>query len=192
MSRSSQISSPILGQDRPERKLQLQTLKTPRLRWLILTFVVVFLDRLSKAVVEAKTSEGWRYELVHNFIYLVHSKNPGIAFSMFADSNAHWVRYALIAGSLAMIAVMAWYLVAGRDVSLRATAGIALLLGGATGNLTDRIVHGAVTDFFEVLFGSYHYPAFNVADSAITIGAVLILLDVILPVRHSTESKSAR
>ncbi len=163
-----------------------------RLRWLVFTFAVVFLDRLSKAVIEAKTSEGWHHELVHNFIYLVHSKNPGIAFSMFADSNAHWTRYALVAGSLVVIAILAWYLVAGSGISRRAAAGLALLLGGATGNVTDRIVHGAVTDFFEVLFGSYHYPAFNVADSAITIGAILILLDVILPTKSQPAEKASR
>jgi signal peptidase II len=159
-----------------------------RLRWLILTLVTVFLDRLSKAVVEAKTVEGWRHELVHNFIYLVHSKNPGIAFSIFADSRSDWVRYALIAGSLVVIAILAWYLVAAKGVSSRSAAGLALLLGGATGNLTDRILHGAVTDFFEVLFGSYRYPAFNVADSAITIGAILILLDVFFPVQGTTKN----
>jgi signal peptidase II len=163
-----------------------------RLRWLILTFVVVFLDRLSKAVIEAKTSEGWRHELIHNFIYLVHSKNPGIAFSLFADSNGHWTRYALVGGSLVVIAILAWYLVAGGGVSTRAAAGLALLLGGATGNVTDRIVHGAVTDFFEVLFGSYHYPAFNVADSAITIGAILILLDMVLPAQNQPAEKTPR
>jgi signal peptidase II len=158
-----------------------------RLRWLILTMLVVFFDRLSKAAVEAKTSEGWRHELVHHFIYLVHSKNPGIAFSMFADSNSHWVRYVLIGGSLVVIAILAWYLVAANGVSSRAAGGLALLLGGATGNLTDRILHGSVTDFFEVLFGSYHYPAFNVADAAITVGAILILLDVFFPARAATK-----
>ncbi len=158
-----------------------------RLRWLILTLITVFLDRLSKAVVEAKTVEGWRHELIHNFIYLVHSKNPGIAFSIFADSNSDWVRYALMAGSLIVIAILAWYLVAAKGVSSRSAAGLALLLGGATGNLTDRIIHGAVTDFFEVLFGSYRYPAFNVADSAITIGAILILIDVFWPERLAAK-----
>jgi len=161
-----------------------------RLRWLILTFVVVFLDRISKAAIEAKTSEGWRHEVVRNFIYLVHSKNPGIAFSMFADGGA-WVRYALAGGSLIVILILAWYLVAGSGISARAAAGLALLLGGATGNLTDRILHGGVTDFFEVWFGSYRYPAFNVADSAITIGAVLIVLDLLFPagqpVKHPTQ-----
>jgi signal peptidase II len=149
-----------------------------RFRWLVLTLVVVFVDRVLKAVIEAKTTEGWRHEVVHNFVYLVHSRNPGIAFSIFADSGTHWVRYLLIAGSLVVIAILAWYLVAGDGISSRAAVGLALLLGGAAGNLTDRILHGAVTDFFEVLFGSYRYPAFNVADSAITIGAVLILVDI--------------
>jgi len=163
-----------------------------RLRWLILTLMVVFLDRLSKAAIEAKTAEGWRHELIHNFMYLVHSKNPGIAFSIFADSNSHWVRYLLIAGSLVIIAMIAWYLVAAAGVSSRAAAGLALLLGGATGNLTDRILHGAVTDFFEVLFGAYRYPAFNVADSAITIGAILLLLDLLFskPSRQNATSKA--
>jgi signal peptidase II len=161
---------------------------TPRLRWLGLTLAVVFLDRLSKAAIEAKTTEGWRYQLVHNFIYLVHSKNPGIAFSIFADSNSQWVRYLLVAGSLIVIAILAWYLVAANGISSRAAAGLALLLGGATGNLTDRILHGAVTDFFELLFGSYRYPAFNVADSAITIGAVLVLLDLVFAQPHQRRA----
>jgi signal peptidase II len=159
-----------------------------RLRWLVVTLVAVFLDRLSKAAVEAQTVEGWRHELVHNFIYLVHSKNPGIAFSIFADSNSYWMRCLLIAGSLVVIAIIAWYLVAADGVSSRTAAGLALLMGGATGNLTDRILHGAVTDFFEMLFGSYRYPAFNVADSAITIGAILILLDLVFPARGRTNS----
>jgi signal peptidase II len=161
-----------------------------RLRWLSVTFIVVFLDRVSKAAIEAKTIEGWRHELIHNFIYLVHSKNTGIAFSMFADGAA-WTRYVLIAGSLVVIAVLAWYLVAGSGVSARAAAGLALLLGGATGNLTDRILRGGVTDFFEIWFGSYRYPAFNVADSAITIGAILILLDVLFP-RRAARKASAK
>jgi signal peptidase II len=159
-----------------------------RLRWLILTLVVVLLDRISKAAIEAKTSEGWRHEVVHNFIYLVHSKNPGIAFSMFADSASPWVGYALIGGSLVVIAILAWYLVAGADVSSRAAAALALLLGGASGNLTDRILHGGVTDFFELWFGSYRYPAFNVADSAIAIGAILILFDVLFHKRGAPKS----
>jgi len=150
-----------------------------RLRWLLLTLFIVVADRLTKALIESRTTEGWHHELIHNFIYLVHSKNPGIAFSMFAGSSSPYLKIVLIAVSLIFIAVLAWLLVTSASATWRTLAGLSLLIGGAAGNLTDRIVHGAVTDFFEVWFGTYRYPAFNVADSAITIGAILVLLDVL-------------
>jgi signal peptidase II len=162
----------------------------PRFRWLGLTLVVVLLDRATKAWFEARTTEGWRHEVIHNFIYLVHSRNPGIAFGMLASSASPVTRVILIAGSLAVIAVLAWLLVAGKSGSALGNAGLALLLGGAAGNVADRIFHGAVTDFFEVWLGSYHYPAFNIADSAITVGAVLILLDVLFGHQQETAVKS--
>jgi signal peptidase II len=157
-----------------------------RLRWLWLTLAVVLLDRASKAWFEARTIEGWRHEVIRNFIYLVHSRNPGIAFGAFADSASATTRVMLIAGSLVVIGVLAWLLVAGKTGSPMGNAGLALLLGGAAGNLADRIFHGAVTDFFEVWLGTYHYPAFNVADSAITVGAVLVLLDVLFGRQQET------
>lgn len=156
-----------------------------RLRWLWLTLVVVILDRATKAWFESRTVEGWRHEVIHNFIYLVHSRNPGIAFGVLADSASTGTRIILIAGSLVVIGVLAWLLVAGKIASTIGAAGLALLLGGAAGNVTDRIFQGAVTDFFEVWLGTYHYPAFNVADSAITIGAVLMVFDVLFG-RHET------
>ncbi|MFI5092295.1 MAG: signal peptidase II [Candidatus Acidiferrum sp.] len=159
-----------------------------RLRWLWLTLSVVLLDRATKAWFETQTSEGWRHEVVRHFIYLVHSRNPGIAFSIFADSHSPWLRLLLIGGSLVVICVLAWLLVAGQGGAL-AAAGLALLLGGATGNLTDRILHGAVTDFFEVWLGSYRWPAFNVADSAITIGAALLIIDLLFFPARSADQK---
>jgi signal peptidase II len=154
-----------------------------RLRWLWLTLGIVLLDRATKAWFESQTTEGWRHELIHNFIYLVHSGNPGMAFGVLSDSASTGTRILLIAGSVVVIGVLAWLLVRSESASSLNAAGIALLLGGAAGNVTDRIFHGAVTDFFEVWFGSYHYPAFNVADSAIAIGAILILLEVLFPRR---------
>jgi signal peptidase II len=155
-----------------------------RLRWLWLTLAVVLLDRASKAWFESRTVEGWHRELIHNFIYLVHSRNPGIAFGVFADSPSMTTRIVLIIGSAAVIGALAWLFVAGHSGGSLTAAGLALLLGGATGNVTDRIVHGAVTDFFEVWLGSYHWPAFNVADSAITVGAALIIIDVLFFHKH--------
>ena len=160
-----------------------------RLRWLWLTLTVVLLDRATKAWFEAHTVEGWRQEVIHNFMYLVHSRNPGIAFGVLADSASTLTRVILITGSLAVIVVLAWLLVTGKIVSAMGNAGLALLLGGAAGNVSDRIFHGAVTDFFEVWFGTYHYPAFNVADSAITIGAALILLDVLFGRRQESPTQ---
>lgn len=149
-----------------------------RLKWLWLTLSIVVLDRATKAWFETQTNEGWRHEVVRRFIYLVHSQNPGIAFSMFADVHSPWIRIGLIVGSLVVIAALAYFLVAGQGGAI-ACAGVALLLGGATGNVTDRILHGGVTDFFEVWLGSYRWPAFNVADSAITVGAILLIVDVL-------------
>ena len=156
-----------------------------RLRWLSLTLFIVLADRITKALIETRTAEGWHRELIHNFIYLVHSKNPGIAFSMFANSQSHLFHFGLILLSLVFIATLGWLLLSSKSATWRSLAGLALLIGGAAGNLTDRLVHGAVTDFFEVWLGTYRYPAFNVADSAITIGAILVLLDVLFPAKKT-------
>jgi signal peptidase II len=166
------------------------SLLASRLRYLWITLAVVVLDRATKAWFESQTPVGWRHELISNFVYLVHSRNPGIAFGVLSDSASVWTRIVLIGGSVAVIAVLAWLLVSLRSGSLT-LAGIAFLLGGAAGNLTDRIAHGAVTDFFEVLLGSYAWPAFNVADSAITIGAILIILDLIFS-PHTDRARAPR
>lgn len=155
-----------------------------RLRYLWLTLAVVFLDRATKAWFESQTSEGWRHEVIKNFMYLVHSRNPGIAFSFFADSSSPWTRIILIAGAIVIIVALAWLLVANKSATALSAAGLAFILGGATGNVTDRILHGAVTDFLEIWLGSYRWPAFNVADSAITVGAILLILDVLFTPKH--------
>ena len=85
-----------------------------RLRWLWLTLGIVVLDRATKAWFETQTNEGWRHEVVRHLIYLVHSRNPGIAFSLFADSHSPWLHILLIGGSLAVICALAWLLVAGQ------------------------------------------------------------------------------
>jgi signal peptidase II len=159
-----------------------------RLQWLWLSLAMVLADRATKALFEAYTPVGYRHELVHNFIYLVHSRNPGIAFGLFADTASPWMKVALVAASIVVIAVLTWLLVAGHAHGWMSRAGLALIVGGAAGNnLVDRLLHGGVTDFFEVLIGSYHWPAFNIADSAITVGAVLVILELLFGPRHVTE-----
>ena len=166
------------------------SLLASRLRYLWITLAVVVLDRATKAWFESQTPLGWRHEVISNFVYLVHSRNPGIAFGVLSDSASVWTRVVLIGGSVAVIVVLAWLLVSLRG-GAPTLAGIAFLIGGAAGNLADRIAHGAVTDFFEVLLGSYAWPAFNVADSAITIGAILIILDLIFS-PHKDRAPASR
>jgi signal peptidase II len=161
-----------------------------RLRWLWLTLAVVIADRGTKAWFEVSTVEGWRHEVVHHFIYLVHSVNPGIAFSFFADWSSPWLKTVLIGGSILAVILITWLLVGGRSGGAMTHAGLALLIAGATGNVTDRILHGGVTDFLEVWIGSYRWPAFNVADSAITVGAALVLLDAIVGSKAGTAVSS--
>ncbi len=160
-----------------------------RLRWLWLTLGVILLDRATKAWFEIQTPEGFRQEIIHNLAYLVHSRNPGMAFGILSDSPAPWVRVLLVLGSAVAICAMAWLLASAHTGGRAGAAGLALLLGGAAGNLTDRILHGAVTDFLEIWLGSYHWPAFNVADSAITFGAILVILEMFFGAHaHAAEA----
>src|ERR1700687_4064936 len=111
-----------------------------RLRWLWLTLAVGLLAPARRAGFEAE-AEGCHDDLSDIFIVLVHSRNPGIAFGVFADSPST-MRILLIVGSAAVIGALAWLFVAGHSGGSLTAAGLALLLGGATGNVTDRIVHG--------------------------------------------------
>jgi signal peptidase II len=156
-----------------------------RLRWIWLTLGVVFLDRTTKAWIESRPPDFFPYPPHARYLDIVLSRNPGIAFSFMAGWNPHLVRIVLIFGSIVIIGLIAWLLVASRHLSSLNAAGLALLLGGAAGNVTDRIVQGAVTDFIQVwvrflpwqIFNPW--PTFNVADSAVTIGAILIVFDIL-------------
>jgi signal peptidase II len=161
-----------------------------RIRWLGLTLAVVFLDRATKAWIESRPPSYFPHVVIPNAFDIIYSRNPGIAFSFLADSSSAFTRIFLIVSSILIIGVIAWLLVASRSSSALNAAGLALLLGGAAGNITDRTIHGAVTDFLEVWlrFLPWHifnpWPTFNVADAAVTIGAVLIVFDVLFAQQH--------
>jgi signal peptidase II len=146
---------------------------------------VVFLDRATKAWVESRPLSFFPHTVIPGYFEIIYARNPGIAFSFLADWSSAAVRYVLILGTLIIIALIAWLLVASRHLSAPSAAGLALLLAGATGNVTDRIVHGSVTDFLQVwlrflpwrLFNPW--PTFNVADAAVTVGAILLIFDVL-------------
>src|SRR5258708_6994487 len=119
---------------------------------------------------------------------LVHNQNPGIAFGVFSNSTSPWLAPLLLITSALVIVVLGWLLVSGRAGGRLAQAGLALILGGAAGNALDRLIHGGVTDFVEVRLGSYRWPAFNVADSAISIGAALVLVELLFGGGHRSDS----
>ena len=120
-------------------------------------------------------------ELLTGFFDIVHAKNRGAAFSLFADSNSAWRPFFLIGLSLAALLLVAGILRNASRLDRPTAFGLSLILGGALGNVFDRIVSGAVTDFLDFYVGDLHWPAFNVADSAIVIGSGLLLLSLLRP-----------
>ena len=142
--------------------------------------LVVIGDRVSKAAVVASMPHGASETVVDGFFNLVHVRNTGIAFSLFSDS-APWFRDLLLpAISMLAIGVIVALLYRQGNLSRTSRIALVLILSGAVGNLYDRLLYGYVTDFLDLYVGSYHWPAFNVADSAITIGALMLLADSFL------------
>jgi signal peptidase II len=149
--------------------------------------VLVFVaDRLSKLWVQHHVLYGRGIVIIPRVFRISHVMNTGAAFSLFADANhQNWVRTGLIVFSAIAILVMLWLIWKyGRELSIT-TFAFALILGGAAGNMFDRIKLGEVVDFLEVHIRHYHYPDFNLADSAIVVGGVLIFLGSL----RSTEAK---
>jgi signal peptidase II len=147
-------------------------------RWLWVAAAVVAFDRATKYAIESFTTEGYRNVLIPGFAAVVHSRNRGMAFGLLAGSGPGWFSVALVLIGSAVVLFLAWLLTAGHVTAPLTCAGMALLAGGAAGNLLDRVIHGAVTDFVELHVGSFYWPAFNVADAAITIGAALMLVEL--------------
>jgi len=153
-------------------------------RWLWLSLAVLAADRATKFAIERRTSPFFRRPIVSDIVVLVHSQNPGIAFSMFSNSRSPWLAPLLVSSSVVVMAFLVWMIVTGRAGGALAHCGLALILGGAAGNALDRVIHGGVTDFLEVRLWTYIWPAFNVADSAITIGASLVLFELLFGARQ--------
>lgn len=146
----------------------------PFQRWLGLSIVVIILDQISKLIV-LKTIPLHSSLRVNDFFNWVLVFNPGAAFSFLAD-GASWQKWFFISIGLIATAVMIWLLFRHAKQTLFSFS-IAMILGGAVGNLIDRFIHGAVVDFIDIYYRNYHWPAFNLADSAITLGTFLLIID---------------
>ncbi len=158
------------------------------MRWLILTIaaLVVGLDRATKLWIVSHLQLGQAIVIIPRVFRLTHVLNTGAAFSMFEGSTSpNLVRNVLIGFSIvAVVVVLVLIWKVGRVLSLTSVA-LALILGGAVGNLYDRIRFAYVVDFLEVHIVHYHWPDFNVADSAIVVGACLLLLEMLRPQRSA-------
>lgn len=160
-----------------------------RLPWLLLISALVMLsDHLSKTWVAAHIRLGGAVPIIPGILRITHWTNEGAAFSLFADSaSPNLVRWGLIAFSLlaALVVFIAMFRLGSQFTFT--TVALALIFGGALGNVHDRITYGSVVDFIEVHIFRYHWPDFNVADSAIVTGACLLVLDSLLPKDEEDE-----
>ncbi len=153
-------------------------------RWLLLAIIVIVLDQTSKAAITSHFIYGESLPIT-SFFNLVLAHNTGAAFSFLSDAGGmqRWL-FSLIA--IVASVWIVWLLRKHQAEKLFALA-LALILGGALGNLIDRIAYGYVVDFLDFYAAGYHFAAFNVADSAITLGAVLLILDGFRSARHIKE-----
>src|ERR1700733_13982219 len=157
---------------------------------LLLARVVIAADRLTKWLASTRIELGSHVVVIAHVFAISHVENPGAAFSLFNDSGSPGrVRWMLLVFSvLAAVAVLVALLKLGRTMTATSVA-LALILGGALGNAYDRLRFGSVIDFLEVHIIHYHWPDFNVADSAIVVGGILLLLDALFSgSKEPTES----
>ncbi len=149
-----------------------------------LSAIVFAVDRLTKSLIEAHVSPFDVHRVIPGFFDIVHSQNRGVAFGIMNDTDSVWRTVVLIAFSAAAMILVAGLLWRASRLDRWTATGLSLVLGGAAGNLFDRIVWGRVTDFLEFYIGDLHWPTFNVADSCIVIGSGLLLLDLLRPKRQ--------
>ncbi len=146
--------------------------------WLGIVILIVAIDQATKwAIVEWVDLYG--RVPINSFINLTHQQNAGAAFSFLADASG-WQRwFFIVLASLVSLVILIWLWRIRKEGHFILAAGLVFVLGGALGNLVDRVRFGYVTDFIQVWFGNWAFPSFNVADSAITVGAALLVIDAV-------------
>jgi signal peptidase II len=166
---------------------------SPRSGWYALGFLTVgalAVDQASKYAVEKYSPVNSTHVLIPGLLNLIHTSNPGVAFGLFADSHTPFLAPLLILFSVAVILLLVWLLATGRAGDWLGECGLALILGGAAGNVLDRLLRRSVTDFIDFYIGSHHWYTFNIADSAIVIGAALVVLELLRDWRHASAVPS--
>jgi signal peptidase II len=154
----------------------------------LLALLVILLDRWTKRLVAARIALYSHIQIIPGFFRITHTENTGAAFSLFADSPSHWKTAMLIGFSLVamvIVSVLLW-----RQSHALTITGLALslILGGAVGNLWDRVASGRVVDFLLVYIKSYQWPVFNLADSAIVVGASLLVIEILFTHQKTSQA----
>ena len=159
-------------------------------QWLWLSAFVIGLDQWTKWLTVKHLDLYDRIYLLP-FLDLTHRRNTGAAFSFLADAGG-WQRWFFVTLALVVsVVIMFWLRSTPARGHLRQAMGLALILGGALGNVIDRALHGYVVDFILVHYNDWYFPAFNVADSAITLGAGLLILDALWEGRSDGIEKNS-
>lgn len=162
-------------------------------RWwpFVLTILILALDRATKFLIETRVQAWDAVTVIPGLFQIIHTRNTGIAFSLFADSsNGRGSPLLVIFSLVVMILVTSLLWTACKPTAREhwtLRAALSLVLGGAVGNLYDRVAFGSVTDFLDFYYAGHHFPIFNIADSAITVGAGLLLLNLWMVRRPASQ-----
>ena len=155
--------------------------------WLAL--LVVAVDQATKALVRAKMPLQSSIEVIHDVLNFTHIRNTGVAFGVLNTVDFPYKSALLTGVAVIALATIGLYAASLAGEQLLARIGLALVVGGAAGNLIDRIAIGSVVDFVDVYWGEYHFWAFNVADAAIAVGVVVVILDMMgIGASHASET----
>lgn len=146
--------------------------------FILSTLVIVVCDQVTKFWVVSSIPVNRAIEVIPGFFELVHARNPGAAFGMFSQSASEYRSLFFIAISVVALAVILWFIITTKEMDAYLLAGYIFFFGGAAGNLIDRILYGEVIDFLDFYVGTFHWPAFNVADSSLCIGTACFFLHV--------------
>ncbi len=156
-------------------------------RWWLVGAIIAA-DQASKLAIIATIPLFGSVRVIPDFLDLVHVHNPGVAFGFLNNLDGSYQKLVTTLLALGALVGIAYYARHIRPEERLARLGLSVILGGALGNLIDRLRLGYVTDFVDVYWGSWHFWAFNVADASITIGAILVFVDLLLVSRHASHS----
>lgn len=154
--------------------------RVSRTIYCLLAAAVFFSDQITKKLIEDSIHRYSVVTVIPGFFNLIHTSNSGVAFSLFSNSPSGWKTVALILLSLVLLVAVVVIVGRTRNLDWRSGVGLALIVGGALSNLADRIRFGSVVDFLDLYVGRYHWPTFNLADSAIVVGAGFLILHVLM------------